>query len=282
MSQLAVPRRGWENEHFATFLLSRIAFMAHPLTIGDDVGSDFFCTLFEARDDSGTEKLFPTSSFAIQIKSKANKIPATNKVEYLSILELPFFVGVVDRSNLRLDVYSGEFIPIMFSQYKEPSALTLVPVETLGSSGYCEQTAKRKTTLRLPLVCEISATDPPDALREKAGSLGKLCSLMHSNISARVSREYIFRLNEGDRTMLRLLAGSGSVTTFRDNFGLRLAEVFYNLEWLLKNRPDKFSVQEFAVYDALFKQLKEIGQTLRPLLVDVHGRISQLVNASSR
>jgi hypothetical protein len=33
-------------------VLSRIAFMAHPLTIADD-GSDFFCTLFEARDDSG-------------------------------------------------------------------------------------------------------------------------------------------------------------------------------------------------------------------------------------
>jgi hypothetical protein len=279
MSQLAVPRRGWENEHFATFLLSRIAFMAHPLTIADDVGSDFFCTLFEARDDDGTEKLFPTSSFAIQIKSNADRIAATNKIDYLSTLELPYFVGAVDRCSLRLAVYSGEYIPIIFSQYKTPTALTLVPVPTLGPSGYCEQTPEGKTTLRLPFVCEISASDQPDALREKAHKLTELCSLMHSNISARASREYIFRLNYGDGTKWLILAGSGSVTTFRDNFGLRLAEVFYNLEWLLKHQPDKFSAQEFATYDALFKQLKENGHTLHPLLLDVHARLSQLVNA---
>jgi hypothetical protein len=279
MAQLAVPRRGWENEHFATFLLSRIAFMAHPLTIADDVGSDFFCTLFEVRDEDGTEKLFPTSSFAIQIKSNADRIAATNKVEYLSTLELPFFVGAVDRSNLRLAVYSGEYIPIMFSRYKPPTALTLIPVQTLGSSGYCEQTPDGQITLRLPFVCEISATDRPDALREKGQMLKELCSLMHSNISARASREYIFRLKEGDGTKWLVLAGSASVTTFRHNFGLRLAEVFYNLEWLLQHQPEKFSAQEFAAYDALFKQLKEHGQTLHPLLIDIHARVSQLVNA---
>jgi hypothetical protein len=203
--------------------------MAHPLTIADDVGSDFFCTLFEARDDDGTKKLFPTSSFAIQIKSNADRIAATNKIDYLSTLELPYFVGAVDRCSLRLAVYSGEYIPIMFSQYKTPTALTLVPVPTLGPSGYCEQTPEGKTTLRLPFVCEISASDQPDALREKAHKLKVLCSLMHSNISARVSREYIFRLNYGDGTKWLILAGSGSATTFRDNFGFRLAEVFYNL-----------------------------------------------------
>jgi hypothetical protein len=279
MSQLAVPRRGWENEHFATFLLSRIAFMAHPLTIADDVGSDFFCTLFEARDQDGMEKLFPTSSFAIQIKSNADKIPATNKVEYLSTLELPFFVGAVDRSNLRLSIYSGEYIPIMFSRYKAPTALTLVPIPTLGSSDYCEQMADGQTTLRLPFICEISATDTLDALREKGRMLKELCSLMHSNISARASQEYIFRLNFGTGTKWLVLAGSGSVTTFRHNFGLRLAEVFYNLEWILQHQPEKFSVREFAAYDALFNQLSENGQTLHPILIDVHARVSKLVNA---
>jgi hypothetical protein len=44
---VAGPRRGWENEHLAAVLLSGVSFIAHPLTIGDDIGSDFFCTLFE-------------------------------------------------------------------------------------------------------------------------------------------------------------------------------------------------------------------------------------------
>lgn len=278
MSHLAVPRQGWENEHLATFLLSRIAFMAHPLTIADDVGSDFFCTLFEARDADGIEKLFPTSSFAIQIKSNADKIPATNKVEYLSTLELPYFVGAVNRSKLQLSIYSGEYIPIMFSRYKDPTALTLVPVPTLGSSGYCDQTEDAQTTLRLPFVCEISATDTLDALREKGRTLNALCSLMHSNISARASREYVFRLNFGGGTKWLVLAGSGSVTTFRHNFGLRLAEVFYNLEWILQHQPEQFSVREFKAYDALFNQLRENGESLHPILIDVHARVSKLVN----
>lgn len=252
--------------------------MAHPLTIADDIGSDFLCTLFEVRDDDGTEKLFPTSSFAIQIKSNADKITATNKIDYLSTLELPYFVGTVDRSSLCLKVFSGEYIPIMFSQYKTPATLTLIPVETLGSLSYCEQTPEGCTTLRLPFVCEISASDQPDALREKAHKLRELCSLMHSNISARASREYIFRLNYGDGTTWLVLAGSSSVTTFRGNFDLRLAEVFYNLKWLHEHQPDKFNAREFAIYDALFKQMNEIGYEPHQLLRDVHARLSQLVN----
>src|SRR3989442_8991321 len=79
MPHLAVPRKGWENEHLATFLLSQIAFVAHPLTVADDVGSDFFCTLFEPTAQDGTQMLFPLNSFAIQVKSNRDNVNATNK-----------------------------------------------------------------------------------------------------------------------------------------------------------------------------------------------------------
>jgi hypothetical protein len=277
MSHLAVPRRGWENEHLATFLLSRIAFMAHPLTVADDIGSDFFCTLFKAREQDGTEKLFPTNSFAIQIKSNADKFSATNKVEYLSALELPFFVGAVDRAKLQLSIYSGEYIPIMFSR-TYPTTLTLVPVSALGSSQYCEQASDGQTILRLPLVCEISAHERLEDLREKGRLLNKLCSLMHSNISARANSEYIFQLNFGEGRKWMVVAGRDSVTTFRHNFCLRLAEVFYNFEWILKHQPETFRASEFAAYDRFFKQLRDDGQTLHPILTDVYARVSRLVN----
>jgi hypothetical protein len=83
MPQAAVFRKGWENEHLATFLLSRISFVSQPITVGDDVGSDFFCTLFEARQSDSVEMLFLRNSFAIQVKSSKADVVATNKIEYL-------------------------------------------------------------------------------------------------------------------------------------------------------------------------------------------------------
>lgn len=277
MPHLAIPRGGWENEHLATFLLSRIAFMAHPLTVADDIGSDFFCTLFEVRKQNRREKLFPTNSFAIQVKSNTKKFSATNKIEYLYALELPFFVGAVDRVKLQLSLYSGEYIPIIFSR-TYPKTLTLVPVSALGSSEYYEQAPDGRITLRLPLVCKISAHERLDDLREKGRLLNELCSLMHSNISARASKEYIFRLNTEERRKWMVVAGQDSATTFRHNFFLRLAEVFYNFEWILKHQPRTFRASEFAAYDRCFKQLRDDGQNLPPILTEVYARVSQLVN----
>ena len=94
MGHLKNIRVGWENEHLATFLLSRISLVANPVTVGDDVGTDLFCTLFEII----AGQLFPRNSFAIQVKSSKRRINVTGKIEYLRKLELPFFVGVVNQA----------------------------------------------------------------------------------------------------------------------------------------------------------------------------------------
>jgi len=47
MAHLSGPRIGWENERLASYLLSRFSFVAHTASIADDLGSDFFCTIFE-------------------------------------------------------------------------------------------------------------------------------------------------------------------------------------------------------------------------------------------
>jgi hypothetical protein len=64
--QLASPHKGWENEHLATFLLSRIAFVAGPVTVADDIGTDIFCTLFEVGKHKGQDVLLPRSSIESQ------------------------------------------------------------------------------------------------------------------------------------------------------------------------------------------------------------------------
>lgn len=61
MSYLASFRKGWESENLARFILSRFAFVAHPSTVSDDIGSDFFCTLFEVKREKKHDYLSPSS-----------------------------------------------------------------------------------------------------------------------------------------------------------------------------------------------------------------------------
>jgi hypothetical protein len=277
--QLAVPRRGWENEHLATFLLTQISFVAHPITVADDIGSDFFCTLFETKEQNGIDLLFPLNSLAIQIKSNRDKVPATNKIDYLSGLEIPFFLGVIDRSGQRLAFYSGEQLPILFSHLGRPSELTLVPVDSSGvpqsAQLYYDGTPGGPCSLRLPFVVELAADDERKDLEEKGRTLVRLCTRIHSNISARANREYIFRLDSSGQA--RILAGPGSAQTFRANFQLRLAEAFYNLEWLLQNRPAEFSTLEFDMYERVYEDIRRQGLGFAIDLPTIYERVKALI-----
>lgn len=111
MSHLLKFRKGWQSEHIAKFILSKFSFIAEPSTVADDLGTDFFCTLFNIQ---GGEYLVPQNSFAIQIKSDNKNIDITKKVPYIQGLEIPFFVGVVSKKDLTLQIYSGESIPHFF------------------------------------------------------------------------------------------------------------------------------------------------------------------------
>ena len=278
MGQLAETRIGWENEHLAAFLLSRISFVANPITVSDDVGSDFFCTLFESRIENDAEQLFPRNSFAIQIKSKEETILAANKIEYLTKLELPFFVGVIDRENLRLNIYSGEYIPLLFTKYGIPQKeLKLSPVrDVVDITDYCQiktdENLKVLTALlRMPFVMEISARDNRDTILAKARQVSDLCTRMHQNISARVSKEYIFRLREPGSVLI--MAGSGSAETFRHNFYLRLAEAFYNLEWIMKSPQHNINMDEFRVCEKCYLGLIEAKIEIPDMLRQIYNRL---------
>jgi len=259
-----------ENEHLAAVILSRVSFIAHPLTIGDDIGSDFFCTLFEVSRRGTNEMLFPRNSFAIQVKSrKRGSFPFTNKIEYLAKLELPFFLGIVDRNRMKLSIYSGEFLPFLFSEHDLPSALQLSPAacKRLGKADYFEKRPGKRFTLRLPFVFHLDLRDDHKTAALKGQLLRELCSRVYENISARTSREYIFKLPQSPKVVI--MAGPGSAKTFRYNFCLRLAEAFYNLLWIRQSRPRQFRLQEFLVYERCYKglieQRVEIPRSLRQM-----------------
>ena len=120
VAYLLTPRKGWENERLAEYLLSRFSFVAQPSSIADDLGSDFFCTIFKIIDASGRDSLIPRSSFAIQVKSSVAKVSVDNKIDYLLGLELPFFIGVVRQSPPEMSIYSAELLPVLFSESLQP------------------------------------------------------------------------------------------------------------------------------------------------------------------
>jgi hypothetical protein len=255
MPPLRGPRKGWENEHLASFLLSRVSFVANPLTVADDVGSDFFCTLFEI---SNADQLFPRNSFAIQIKSSKDKIDATGKIEYLEKLELPFFVGVVDQANLKLSIYSGEYLPIFFSHYGIPQKLKLsLEDTTVTFDNYCELGTPGNYLLRMPHLLDLEGQEDRNAIIGKGQQLIQLGSRMLQNNSSRRGCEYVFHLGDG---RVSIFAGPGSAQTFMNNFYFRLAEAFYNFKWLYQNNPSGFNVAEYKVFEQFYHALNSGGQ----------------------
>jgi len=168
MAQLGSFRRGWENENLASYILSRFSFIASPHSVGDDAGTDFFCTLFrriiKTKKRKKTEFLLPDNSFAIQIKSNKQKIYATKKIEYLSNLEIPFFIGVIDRKKPCLKLYSGAWIPSFFAYKGHRIKLKLkVSDGGVNLNNYHEELADGTYLLRFPKVFDIGAQETSEA-----------------------------------------------------------------------------------------------------------------------
>jgi len=171
---------------------------------------------------------------------------------------LPFFVGVIDQSNLQLSLYSGEYLPIFFSHYGIPKGLKLsLEQSQVTFENYCEVKPEGKFTLRMPHVVNLEAKEDRESIAGKALVLSQLCSRMLQNISSRKTQEYVFKLGD-DR--VTIFAGPGSAQTFRNNFYYRLAEVFYNFEWLYRNERAQFNLGEYQLFGRFYRDLKNTAQ----------------------
>ncbi|MBE0662256.1 MAG: hypothetical protein IH597_07290 [Bacteroidales bacterium] len=125
---------GWQNEHLARYLLSKVAFITSPTMPGDDVGVDLVCTLYDLeRSDKSAPVLVPKNAIAVQVKSTRKVWDFTKKVPYLQRLEIPFFVAVVMQNDLSLDLYSAKYLSHLFSFRGSPKKLKFHPVDDLTS-----------------------------------------------------------------------------------------------------------------------------------------------------
>jgi hypothetical protein len=257
MPHLASFRSGWESENLARFILYKFSFIANPSTVSDDIGIDFFCTLFQRRLISNKEYLIPRNSFAIQIKSNAEKLDFTDKLQYLEELELPFLIGVADREKMKLTIYSGEYIPLLFSQVGIPKCLEIVleERELVNSNNFYSRKGDN-CSLSFPKIIEIKASIARDELTQKIDTLIDLVSQIQNNLSSKRNGEYIFKLFPPNLADGVIFAGSGSYRFFRNNFMDRLAEVFYNLAWIYTNHPNEFHEEEYLLYKELYEHLE--------------------------
>lgn len=243
-------RKGWENENLARFILSRFSLIAHPATVSDDVGTDFFCTIFLVEKIGRARVMRPTNSFAVQVKSNLSPLDLTGKQDYLSNIEMPYFIGVVEQKEMSLTLYSGQYLPIFLSTVGNISKLTVELLASVNDRNFCQGT-NGEYTLFFPKVLEIRATEESAGLEEKARTLSELCSTILLNISHRKTNQFVFKCPSG----YFVLAGKDSARAFRDNFKARLAEVFANLEWILINRPEDFSRKEFDMYETFLNEI---------------------------
>jgi hypothetical protein len=281
MPHLAVLRRGWQNEHLAAFMLSRLAFLAHPAKIGDDIGTDFFCTLFETVNQDGRDYLVPRKSFAIQIKSSGTTIDATKQIKYLIGLELPFFVGIIDQEHSSLTIYSGEYLPILFSYRGIPKSLTLElhSQHDFGPDSYFDEVADNSYKLKCPVVSTLSVAMTTESIAEESRRLGEVASRIHRNIAAQATHEYIFSVGSDGQTPM-IMAGPGSVQVFRDNFKKRLAEVFFNLIWILDNLNYQSDIGECRFYERIYDAMCQREKSLPTYLTAVAEKLKRRLSSA--
>ena len=280
MSHLNATRKGWQNEHLGLFILSKFAFCANPVTVSDDLGSDFFCCLFETRTEKGIEVALPLNSFAIQLKSSPKPFDVSNKIEYLSRLEIPFFVGVVKR--LKLSIYSGEYLPLFFSEKGNPRKLhmQLVNRGRLSLSQRYSEFAPGKFRLRCPRVVTVRASTSKVEIKKVVRNLNELCARIHGNIATRRTDEHVYAI-PGKAAYL-IMAGPGSAKVFRRNFYWRLAEVFYNFVWLIERQPKRFDPHEAEIYIGLFKTLRIYGAEMPRVTVKRYRQLVALMRSWNR
>ena len=254
-------KRGWDREKLAEYILSRFSYVAKPSTVSDDLGTDLFCTLFRLEEKNGIDYPFPLNSFAIQIKSNADPFDCSANISYLQNLEIPFFLGVISESTKEMTIFTGENLPKFFPHIGPLSKLKIKPLErSLMSVPYDPMEGhKNDYTVMFPKLITIGIDSTKKDLEGTVEELRDLCALIHRNIATVKMQEYIFE--EFVKGSYTILAGPGSVQQFRDNFMKRLAENFYNLEWLYKQCNDEGKealIKEFEIYEETYLKIQKL------------------------
>jgi len=175
-------------------------------------------------------------------------------------LEMPFFVGIVDRDGLKVTIFSGHYLTPLLC-YKDPITIERLSAKLCEATSitglhddYFEETSPGFFTLYFPKVAEVSAQTNDHDLKEAVKKVQGSCSLMLENIAARISNEYTFKTH--DAQSLLFFSGPTSLRFFQDNFFDRLTEGFFNIHnaySLEQNRSQAANL--FDLYEKIYLDL---------------------------
>jgi hypothetical protein len=276
-------RRGWIYEGLAQYLLARFAFVARPVTVGDDVGIDFLCTTFLESKDG--KVLSPRNAFAIQIKGRADmkskhwRLDLTDKFAYLRGLEQPFFIGVVDREALTMDIHSGEFLPPFFAFRGSVDKFRAHLAERASYS--TGGPADRDHLVCFPHVGRLEAGMSDEDVARFCERFSELCGEMSLNIARRSNREYRFLVREPDGTRRwEYIVGPDSQRTIRPDVLHRIGELFLNMAEVIRQDPASFDRDEFQVYVDLVARLRARGQAIPDEVAELQALVEERLSST--
>ena len=69
---------------------------------------------------------------------------------------------------------------------------------------------------------------------------------------------------------------------YKENFLKRLAENFYNLQWIYYNRQTDFNPEEFKVYENYLFELEKIYSELPIWLKNIYFNVKGLIDKSEQ
>lgn len=264
MNHIKNFRTGWENEHIAKYLLSKFSFISSPTTIGDDLGVDYFCTIFDIQKVKNTEFLNPTkNTFAIQIKSNRREINFTSKINYLYLLYFPFFVGIVSQKKKKITIYSNDFFDkeISIKWPKEKFLLKFSDEEKIINPYYYDKNKKARIMI-LQKCTQIDFSDDNDSFLKSVELIKNKCAVMQINILNRLTEHYFF-YNSDKPSQVDVVTGKDSYNGIRKHFFNRFGELLSNLEWFLKFNPkDQKAKQELDYFKEFYNKTIKFWNSL--------------------
>lgn len=249
MSQQKNFRKGWTNEHLASYILSKISFISSPLKIGDDVGVDFFCILFEEEG----KNLIPKHPFAIQIKSNRKPINIKKNLGTLEKLKIPFFIGVMTKDGI--GIYSGEGICHFFALYGHSQKKIELKLEENKEHTNLIIEKKDKISIISSKILEINSNEEYKSIIPKIKEFEKSIIKIQKNLASMNNNSFLFETANGNAI---IYTGPTSIKYFNGNLKNSLVEAFVNIDKIPLNEETKRIKEDYGKLRYFLKSIKWI------------------------
>ena len=235
MSHLDSFRKGWQSEALAYYIISQFAFLDKPSSIGDDIGIDFHCTLFNKKHDKNKTDLRPTKfKFAIQIKSNKQQFELKpDQLSYLYNIHYPYFIGVVNNDKQTITLYSNDAFDfhISLKWFNSPVMAKLI-TEEIPLENRCIR-EKKKTVLTLTKLETFAVDERYEEIANKLNLLKSKISLMYYNISNRFNNKYVFLNPNNPLKDPKIVKGKDSFNSLQIELHNYLQVYMENIKWLM-------------------------------------------------